>query len=166
MGAMATAWTLTSEPGARDLYDITVYQMGFRLGGKGASGRNAKYHQRIEEHGLHVWLGFYENAFRAMRGCYDELERPPGAPLATWQDAFKKHDLVVLMDQVDASFSPWAFDFPENGQLPGDLPAPPLPDLWGYVKAALDWLEQHFENHPELKGRHAPPPPKPAESFW
>ena len=46
MGAMATAWTLTNEPGARERYEITVYQMGFRLGGKGASGRNPEYHQR------------------------------------------------------------------------------------------------------------------------
>ena len=30
------------QPGWQDRYEITVYQMGWRLGGKGASGRNAK----------------------------------------------------------------------------------------------------------------------------
>ncbi len=165
MGAMATAWTLTSEDDARARYEITVYQIGFRLGGKGASGRNADFHQRIEEHGLHVWLGFYENAFRAMRECYAELGRPPGAPLATWQDAFKRHGLVVLMDQFDASWSPWSFDFPEDGRTPGDLPPPVLPDIWGYVKAALAWLEKHYETHPALKVRHPVPTPKPAASW-
>ena len=44
--------------------------MGWRLGGKGASGRGVA--DRIEEHGLHLWMGFYENAFRLMRDCYEE----------------------------------------------------------------------------------------------
>lgn len=162
---MATAFTLTSEPGARDRYDITLYQMGFRLGGKGASGRNRQFHERIEEHGLHVWLGFYENAFRAMRACYEELDRAAGAPLATWQDAFKKHSYVVLMDQMGDTWSPWAFNFPENDQVPGDSPVPPLPDVWGYFKQLLEWLDRHLELHPELKKRHAQAPTL-AESFW
>jgi len=38
-GALSAAWGLTSLPNWRDDYDITVYQMGWRLGGKGASGR-------------------------------------------------------------------------------------------------------------------------------
>ena len=45
-------------------------------------------HARIEEHGLHIWLGFYENAFRLIRRCYAELNRPPGSTLATWREAF------------------------------------------------------------------------------
>jgi uncharacterized protein with NAD-binding domain and iron-sulfur cluster len=38
-------------------YDVTIYQRGWRLGGKDASGRNREYGQRIEEHGLHMWMG-------------------------------------------------------------------------------------------------------------
>jgi len=34
-------------------YEVTVYQLGWRLGGKGASGRGPS--DRIEEHGLHLW---------------------------------------------------------------------------------------------------------------
>ena len=49
----------------------TVAQVGWRLGGKGASGRNPDRGQRIEEHGLHIWLGFYANAFRLLRACYE-----------------------------------------------------------------------------------------------
>ena len=59
--------------GARDDYEVHVYQVGWRLGGKGASGRNPLQGQRIEEHGLHIWSGFYDNAFRAMRECFDEI---------------------------------------------------------------------------------------------
>ena len=54
---MAAAWQLSRLPG----YDVHLYERSWRLGGKGASGRDE--HGRILEHGLHIWLGFYENAF-------------------------------------------------------------------------------------------------------
>ena len=45
--------------------------------GAGASAararRAATTNGRILEHGLHVWLGFYENAFRMIRDCYEEV---------------------------------------------------------------------------------------------
>jgi uncharacterized protein with NAD-binding domain and iron-sulfur cluster len=67
MAGLAAAWEL-SKPANRDAVgSITVYQRGWRLGGKGASGRGVN--GRIEEHGLHVWLGYYDNAFRLMREC-------------------------------------------------------------------------------------------------
>jgi uncharacterized protein with NAD-binding domain and iron-sulfur cluster len=67
LGAMAAAYELTCTRELRDRFEVTVYQQGWRLGGKAASGRNAAISQRIEEHGLHAFLGFYENAFRLMR---------------------------------------------------------------------------------------------------
>src|SRR4051794_24540329 len=82
LGSLITAFQLTAEPGWENLYEITLYQIGWRLGGKGASGRNQLpwYHDRIEEHGVHIFFGFYNNAFRAMKRCYDELKRPADAP--------------------------------------------------------------------------------------
>ena len=113
-GALAAAFGLTERPGWRDDYEITVYQMGWRLGGKGASGRNAGDDQRIEEHGLHVWSGFYENAFRVMRACYEEMDRPPGAPLATVEDAFKPQNFVTFTEFVGGEWKDWNLDFPMN----------------------------------------------------
>ena len=49
--AMAAALELT-DPAHQGRYEVTVYQLGWRLGGKGASGRGPA--GRIEEHGLHV----------------------------------------------------------------------------------------------------------------
>ncbi|HLT38728.1 MAG TPA: NAD(P)-binding protein, partial [Enhygromyxa sp.] len=96
--AMAAAWQL-SKPEHAGRYAITVYQLGFRLGGKGASGRGV--HDRIEEHGLHLWMGFYENAFRLMRECYAELGRDPATcPIADWRDAFEPAPLVGVADRV------------------------------------------------------------------
>ena len=76
--------------------------MGWRLGGKGANGRRADAGQRIEEHGLHVWGGFYANAFRTMRECYAGLRRPAGSPLATAEDAFIAAPHVVWEEYVAA----------------------------------------------------------------
>ena len=53
ISSLAAVFELTSVPNWREHYDITVYQMGWRLGGKGASGRNPKLANRVEEHGPH-----------------------------------------------------------------------------------------------------------------
>ena len=91
-GGLTAAFELTATPELRERYDVTVYQLGWRLGGKGASGRREigphPAAMRIEEHGLHVWFGFYENAFDVIRRVYEELDRPADAPLRTWRDAF------------------------------------------------------------------------------
>ncbi|MBS0476346.1 MAG: NAD(P)-binding protein, partial [Proteobacteria bacterium] len=70
VGAMSTVFELTEQPGWQDNYEITVYQLGWRLGGKGASGRNKDKGDRIEEHGLHFWFGYYENAFNLIQRVY------------------------------------------------------------------------------------------------
>lgn len=55
VGAMTAPYWLTNptQDGPPADHDITVYQLGWRLGGKGAAGRNADAGDRIEEHGLH-----------------------------------------------------------------------------------------------------------------
>ena len=106
VAALTTAFELTSTPELRAKYDVTLYQLGWRLGGKGASGRNREIADRIEEHGLHIWMGFYENAFRAMRAAYAELGRKPGEPLATWEEAFHKHSYIVLEEKLEDGFHP------------------------------------------------------------
>src|ERR1041384_3669867 len=88
VSAITAAYWLTNQPDWQNRYDVTVYQMGWRLGGKCGSGRNRKVADRIEEHGLHILLGFYENTFRTLRHCYRELGqrglRSPDAPNGTW----------------------------------------------------------------------------------
>ena len=46
MGAMSAALALTEIDPKGEKYDITVHQLGWRLGGKTASGRNPEYGQR------------------------------------------------------------------------------------------------------------------------
>ena len=71
-GAMAAACYLSSTEELRRKYEVTVYQQGWRLGGKGATGRDrrADYGERIYEHGLHMWLGWYDNAFKLIQDVY------------------------------------------------------------------------------------------------
>src|SRR5689334_14654733 len=71
VGAVAAAFALTEGPNA-GRYDITMYQIGWRLGGKGASSRRGPA-RRIEEHGMHIWFGFYDNALAMMERCYQAL---------------------------------------------------------------------------------------------
>jgi uncharacterized protein with NAD-binding domain and iron-sulfur cluster len=117
--AVTAAFELT-RPEHRGKYHVTIYQVGWRLGGKGASGRGRA--DRIEEHGLHVWLGFYENAFRLLRECYAELAARPGTRrFATWQDAFMATPVVGVADRgASGAWQPWLAHFPAEPGLPGD----------------------------------------------
>ena len=121
--ALTAAFELT-RPELLGRYRVTVYQQGWRLGGKGASGRGPG--DRIEEHGLHVWMGFYENAFRLMRECYAELGRDPGAcHLARWDDVFVPDPITGVFERNgDGSTSHWLAHFPPGAGTPGDPGAP------------------------------------------
>jgi uncharacterized protein with NAD-binding domain and iron-sulfur cluster len=143
VAALTTAFELSSSEELGKKYDVTVYQLGWRLGGKGASGRNRAIANRIEEHGLHVWMGFYENAFHVMRRAYAELDRKPGQPLATWEDAFHKHSYIVLEEPFDGALKPWQFVFPTNYLEPGvggELPTP-----LAYAQMLVQWLIEAWE---------------------
>jgi len=117
--SIAAAFELT-RPEHRGRYRVTLYQQGWRLGGKGASGRGPA--GRIEEHGLHVWMGFYENAFRLLRECYTELGRDPArCPLADWSDAFQPDPITGVLEPAATGHDrQWLAYFPPGGGTPGD----------------------------------------------
>jgi len=119
-------------------FDVTVFQQGFRLGGKGASGRGPA--GRIEEHGLHVWMGYYENAFRLMRDCYEELQGTGTTPYASWRDAFLPASHVSAADPIShGGWSSWNVRFPENREMPADPTAPTkLGTIGDYLARALE----------------------------
>ena len=79
--------------------------------------------RRIEEHGLHLWLGYYENAFRLLRECYAELDRPatdPEAPIQTWREAMIPAGTVGLEDRRADGWHHWLGQFSPNDLLPGE----------------------------------------------
>jgi uncharacterized protein with NAD-binding domain and iron-sulfur cluster len=104
-GGLAAAWRLTATPALRRRFEVTVYELGWQLGGKGASGRmphpagEAGRGQRIEEHGLHIWFGFYEHAFRMLRAAYEEAGLASGE--GWWKVPFEKCNSVSLYERRD-----------------------------------------------------------------
>jgi uncharacterized protein with NAD-binding domain and iron-sulfur cluster len=128
MAGLTAAWELSRPEHQGNIASVTVYQRGWRLGGKGASSRGV--HGRIEEHGLHVWLGYYDNAFHLMRQVYDELDRPttdPECPIRTWHDAFVPAEHVGVADRSPRGGEPWLASFGRNRFEPGDPSAASTP---------------------------------------
>ncbi|HTU63752.1 MAG TPA: NAD(P)-binding protein, partial [Polyangiales bacterium] len=69
---LATAWELSRknvEHGG-GLYDITVYDMSWRPGGKCASGRTDTADRRIVQNGTHYVFGVYRNMFQMLGEAY------------------------------------------------------------------------------------------------
>ena len=158
VAGLAAAWRL-SEPGWRHRFEaITVYERGWRLGGKAASSRGPN--GRIEEHGLHVWLGYYENAFRLVREVYEELDREttrPGAPFKTWTDAFKPANEIGLEELRDGSWHHWIAAFSLNDQIPGEPDAASGPmSVVDFARRAIRLLADFYgslEDQASIPGR-------------
>jgi uncharacterized protein with NAD-binding domain and iron-sulfur cluster len=151
VGGVVTAFALTNTEELRSRFSVTLYQRGWRLGGKGASGRNADIGQRIEEHGLHIWFGFYDNAFRLMRECYEELGRPPGTPLATLEDAFHPASVTVLFDKQGNEWVSHEQRTPSNPLQPGE--SLDMPSFWKIVEQGIGMLAWR---HAEVAGNPTP----------
>jgi uncharacterized protein with NAD-binding domain and iron-sulfur cluster len=150
MGSLSAAFWLTNEPDWQEKYDVTIYQMGWRLGGKAASSRNGAAWQRNEEHGYHMLFGFYENTFATMRACYKELGRSPNSPLSEFcadvagdeerypeRYAMKRNSLLFLAQQFNGQSHIVDVKFPTNDLVPGDGASI---HLWTSLRQGWDWL--------------------------
>ncbi len=133
IGAVSTALMLT-DPSMHGRYEVTIHCMGWRLGGKGASGRNAAFHQRVEEHGLHIWFGHYRNAIALMNTCYDELRQSHYQGFTCFADAFAPQNRVVLTERVGNEWRPWPIDFLE---LPPFANVPTVYGLYELLRAHI-----------------------------
>jgi len=166
-------YELTRDPSWRDRYEITVYQMGWRLGGKAASSRNVDRHFRVEEDGIHMFFGYYDNAISLVKDCYDELARlrvPRFEPLAfrSFDDAFRPHSLGVVEEpRPPGQWSHWPLRNPRNLEPAGGHAVMlPLADylLMGVemLSDALTGKAMPFENRPfhctNPIGEDGPPP--------
>lgn len=145
MGGLATAWELSSGDWREHLESITVYQRGWRLGGKGASSRGR--FGRIEEHGLHVLLGYYDATFRVLREVYGELDRAftdPECPIRSWRDAVTPARDVGLAERDGPTWSHFVTRFSGNDAVPGepgaeDRPIQPLEMASRALRLLLDF---------------------------
>ena len=153
MAGLAAAWELSSGNWRTELDSITVYQRGWRLGGKGASSRGP--HGRIEEHGLHVLLGCYDATFRVLREVYRELDRTvtdPSCPLLTWRDAVAPAGDIGLADRDGTGWTSFVTRFSGNDALPGE------PGAEDRVLTPVDVAVRGTRLLVDLLGSGAPPP--------
>jgi uncharacterized protein with NAD-binding domain and iron-sulfur cluster len=132
-----------------DQYEVTVHQLGWRLGGKGATGRPTDEPwaaARIEEHGLHNWFGFYDNSFAQMRTVYTELNRPPNAPVATFDQAFIGANEAVFVEKIQGQPRLWTVHNLTNGAQPGigGLFLSP----WDYLDMAIELIKRMLGGTP------------------
>jgi uncharacterized protein with NAD-binding domain and iron-sulfur cluster len=132
MAALAAAFEITNSPG----YEVTIYTLGWRLGGKCASSRGPD--ARIQEHGIHGFLGSYYNANVMLARVYDQLKRDPQAPLPTFESA------MVGMDALQMYRGPTRsemlnLEFPANDLNPAD-PTVAL-TVEELVDALIAWAE-------------------------
>lgn len=153
LSAMTTIYHLMQEPDWQQKYDITVYQLGWRIGGKGASGVNTDVANRIEEHGLHLWMGFYENAFLMMENVYKDLQRSPDMPLPTLEDAFKTHNFFVFEEYINNEWLDWKIDFPTLPGTPGDGLMPNNRQFWErWINFIVQQIRLYYESNAPNNG--------------
>lgn len=155
IAALSTAFEITSQPGWDKKFDITIHTLGWRLGGKCATGRGPN--GRIQEHGIHGFLGSYYNALPMMRQVYDALDRPAGAALRTFDDAFKPESFVLMWEYMDGAWKKWPFTAPTNSLHPGEPTSMTTIEHWtGEVVGLVRHIfEQHVEQLKGLKGLEA-----------
>lgn len=154
ISALAAAYEIKrADPS--DNFDITVYQMGWRLGGKCASSRNLSPGMdfRNEEHGLHVLGGWYHNTFEMLRAVYQDWNQLGLADSVPFADAFLALNGAVLFDQrtdilgMKTGWRKIAVRFPPPRGEPG-LDVPDL-SLRRMVRRMLDWVRHILKGSPD-----------------
>jgi len=146
MSSLVTLLELTSQPDWQARWKrITVYQLGWRLGGKGASGRNPEQAQRIEEHGLHLLFGCYENTFRLLDAVYADMPREPRERRWTLDQALEPHDHVVMFENTGTGWKPWTLDTVRRPGFPGRGDPVEL-GARNYIDLLLRWALQQVQH--------------------
>jgi uncharacterized protein with NAD-binding domain and iron-sulfur cluster len=139
IGALTAAFELTEQDPEKERYDITVYTLGWRLGGKCLVGRDELRDWRALEHGLHVWAGFYDNTFDLVQRLYARMKRPRDE----WRSKFEGLNHFTGMEFVNGSWKPWLLQARPNSRRPGiDLDSGLAPLI--VLTNLLQWVEQSF----------------------
>jgi uncharacterized protein with NAD-binding domain and iron-sulfur cluster len=107
IGGLVAAYQLSQTEQQREKLEITVHQMGWRLGGKCATGRDEAIAHRIEEHGIHGFLGSYFNALTLMKQVYAEWVPQRDSPIKSFEDAFPIENSAFFWEWEDNRLLRW-----------------------------------------------------------
>lgn len=142
MAGLSAAYQLTKTPELQAENEVTLYQLGWRLGGKAASGRDAT--GRNLEHGLHVWFGCYENTFQTIQEVYAARQPPTGWALATWQDAVKPQRYTPIgIEDAQGNWNYWPVTWADNDGVPGNGQL--MPTFRQILETVADWIILYLE---------------------
>jgi uncharacterized protein with NAD-binding domain and iron-sulfur cluster len=117
IAGLSAAFELTRTAELRAKHDVRLYQVGWRLGGKCASGRDDD--GRNVEHGLHIWFGYYENAFRLLRDVYEVWNYPGGQKITRAGDAVQPQSFTPIGNGEGNTPSFHEVSFLTNADSPG-----------------------------------------------
>jgi uncharacterized protein with NAD-binding domain and iron-sulfur cluster len=125
-----------SGPEVRHRFEVHVYQMGWRAGGKASTWRNADKGNRVEQNGSHYLFGCYHNCFSVVRRAFAELG--PAAGFGTMTDNFTPCSVLVgsARPGPTGEREPSFIFFPTNLAQPG---------LGGKYARPFDYLLMVFQ---------------------
>ncbi len=160
MAGLSAAYELSRTPELRAQYDVTVHQMGWRVGGKAASGRD-RWDRNIE-HGLHVWFGCYHNVFAMTREVYAAWNKPPQCPLQSVEDVAKPQVYTPLGVNYQGQWTYFPVHWPTNEGVPGEgdlllTPQEAFTTLYNLIVIAIKSIFDDL-GHPAAQGLVAAPP--------
>lgn len=170
LGALTTVFRLLKDPKNRERYDVTMHQIGWKMGGKAATVRNPRAHHRIEEHGMHLFWGFYENTFRTVRDLYAEW-RKTGVPYFDAitdfepgsRPAFRHMNDVTLGQFRGARWAPQNQYYPPNDLLPGT--GQPIPGLSGLLARLIRYIAERGIQILRTQTRNPAPEPEASDGL-
>jgi uncharacterized protein with NAD-binding domain and iron-sulfur cluster len=154
---LSTAFHLTdpvTNPEWQTRYEVDVYQLGWRVGGKGATGRNPDAGERLQEHGIHVFGNMYFNSFRMMGTCFAEVEWDEHDQHRTLETAFLPSLAQYESEYWDGKWHGQLGNFPDNGSRPWEGEV--WPGSRGIVMEVLNVIHRHLGD--AMEGRHTPGP--------
>jgi hypothetical protein len=117
---LAAASVLAENPA----YEVHVYQVGWRAGGKCATGREPGS-LRAKQNGSHYLFGCYHNAFRLIRKAHGVLAARGERDFGTFHGDFVARNLLVGAQRYTSARNgklkgDWFRYLPQNLETPGD----------------------------------------------
>lgn len=134
---LAAAMSLSATPELRARYDVTIYQSGWRVGGKCGQGRKGPAN-RIEINGTHYLFGAYDAVFDLARQVFAELEAAGDTRFGTYASQFIPCRTVAVKEFFNGNWHTWVLNLPGSG-VPPDSQAPEL-TLTSAARAVIDLI--------------------------
>jgi uncharacterized protein with NAD-binding domain and iron-sulfur cluster len=163
---LAAAWGLSNSAALRERFDVTVYQVGWRAGGKLASGRIGK-ENRVRQNGTHYLFGCYDNSFELGKKAYDELNAAGDQRFGRFDEAFIPVTFLALKQRFRGEWHDWVVDLPTNRHKPGDHTSQLEPSQ--ILSMLLQWVVESVAGWKQSRRLRPKPPFSPGfdpPSWW